>query len=116
MPLNCCYFVDKAAAVGVAPALKYFGSILHCSAVFTQNLGQTRAALAVPLQFFLDALVVIKVDLQKNRLQLLDVRIFPFLHSNTPCVVIILHRGPFVYCPFLQGQSKLPDPNIYYRT
>ena len=41
MPSDCCYFVDKAAAAGAAPALYYFGSILHCSAVFTQNLGQT---------------------------------------------------------------------------
>ena len=42
MPIDCCYFVDKAAAAGAAPALNNFGSILHCSAVFTQNLGQTR--------------------------------------------------------------------------
>lgn len=41
MPSDCCYFVDKAAAAGAAPALYYFGSILHCSAEFTQNLGQT---------------------------------------------------------------------------
>ena len=45
MPSDCCYFVDKAAAACAAPALKYFGSILHCSAVFTQNLGQTLAEL-----------------------------------------------------------------------
>ena len=43
MPSDCCYFVDKAAAAGAAPALYYFGSILHCPAVFTQNLGQTQA-------------------------------------------------------------------------
>ena len=42
MPSECCYFVDKAAAADAAPALYYFGSILHCFAVFTQNLGQTR--------------------------------------------------------------------------
>ena len=42
MPSDCCYFVDKAAAAAAAPALYYFGSILHCFAVFTQNLGQTR--------------------------------------------------------------------------
>ena len=42
MPLDCCYSVDKAAAAGAAPALKKFCSILHCPAVFTQNLGQTR--------------------------------------------------------------------------
>ena len=41
MPSECCYFVDKAAAADAAPALYYFGSILHCFAVFTQNLGQT---------------------------------------------------------------------------
>ena len=41
MPSDCCYFVDKAAAAGAAPALYYFGSILHCISVFTQNLGQT---------------------------------------------------------------------------
>ena len=41
MPSDCCYFIDKAAAAGAAPALNYFGSILHCFAVFTQNLGQT---------------------------------------------------------------------------
>ena len=41
MPSDCCYFVDKAATAGAAPALKHFGSILHCFAVFTQNLGQT---------------------------------------------------------------------------
>ena len=41
MSSDCCYFVDKAATADAAPALKYFGSILHCSAVFTQNLGQT---------------------------------------------------------------------------
>ena len=43
MPSDCCYFIDKAAAAGAAPALNYFGSILHCFAVFTQNLGQTLA-------------------------------------------------------------------------
>ena len=43
MPSDCCYFVDKAAAADAAPALYYFGSILHCFAVFTQNLGQTRS-------------------------------------------------------------------------
>ena len=42
MPSDCCYFVDKAAAAGAAPALYYFGSILHCISVFTQNLGQTQ--------------------------------------------------------------------------
>ena len=42
MPSDCCYFVDKAAAAGAAPALNYFGSILRCPAVFTQNWGQTR--------------------------------------------------------------------------
>ena len=42
MPSDCCYFVDKAATAGAAPALNYFGSILHCFVVFTQNLGQTR--------------------------------------------------------------------------
>ena len=42
MPSDCCYFVDKAAAAGAAPALNYFGSIVHCPAVFTQNWGQTR--------------------------------------------------------------------------
>ena len=42
MPSDCCYFVDKAAAAAAAPALYYFGSILHCPAVFTQILGQTR--------------------------------------------------------------------------
>lgn len=41
MPSDCCYFVDKAAAAAAAPALYYFGSILHCPAVFTQILGQT---------------------------------------------------------------------------
>ena len=42
MPSECCYFVDKAAAADAAPALYYFGSILHCPAVFTQNLEQTQ--------------------------------------------------------------------------
>lgn len=42
MPSDCCYFVDKAAAAGAAPALYYLGSIFHYFAVFTQNLGQTR--------------------------------------------------------------------------
>ena len=41
MPSDCCYFVVKAAAADAAPALNYFSSILHRSAVFTQNLGQT---------------------------------------------------------------------------
>ena len=41
MPIDRCYFVDKAAAADAAPALYYFGSILHCFTVFTQNLGQT---------------------------------------------------------------------------
>ena len=45
MPSDCCYFVGKAAAAGAAPALKYFCSILHCPAVFTQNWGQTRVRL-----------------------------------------------------------------------
>ena len=42
MPSDCCYFVDKAAAAGAAPALYYLGSIFHYFAVFTQNLGQTQ--------------------------------------------------------------------------
>ena len=50
MPSDCCYFVDKAAAAGAAPALYYFGSILHCFAVFTQNLGQTPGWRKVLLQ------------------------------------------------------------------
>ena len=41
MPSDCCYFVDKAAAAGAAPALKYFRSILHHNLAFTQNLGLT---------------------------------------------------------------------------
>ena len=45
MPSDCCYFVVKAAAADAAPALNYFSSILHRSAVFTQNLGQTRGDL-----------------------------------------------------------------------
>ena len=47
MPSECCYFVDKAAAADAAPALYYFGSILHCFAVFTQNLGQTHIFLSI---------------------------------------------------------------------
>ena len=42
MPIDCCYFVDKAAAANAAPALQYFDSIFHHFAVVTQNLGQTR--------------------------------------------------------------------------
>ena len=42
MPIDCCYFVDKAAAAGAAPAFQYFDSIFHHFAVVTQNLGQTR--------------------------------------------------------------------------
>ena len=34
--------------------------------------------------------------------------IVPF-HDKTPYVVIILHRGPFVYCPFLLGQVSLKN-------
>ena len=41
MPIDCCYFVDKAAAAGAAPAFQYFDSIFHHFAVVTQNLGQT---------------------------------------------------------------------------
>ena len=52
MPSDCCYFVDKAAAAGAAPALNYFGSILHCPAVFTQNLGQTRGLLLCTIRAF----------------------------------------------------------------
>ena len=48
MPIDCCYFVDKAAAAGAAPALKNFCSILHCPAVFTQNLGPLLADLIQP--------------------------------------------------------------------
>ena len=48
MPIDCCYFVDKAAAAGAAPALKKFCSILHCPAVFTQNLGPLLADLIQP--------------------------------------------------------------------
>ena len=47
MPSDCCYFVVKAAAADAAPALNYFSSILHRSAVFTQNLGQTRSVLTL---------------------------------------------------------------------
>ena len=47
MPSDCCYFVGKAAAAGAAPALKYFCSILHCPAVFTQNWGQTYTRLEI---------------------------------------------------------------------
>ena len=47
MPSDCCYFVVKAAAADAAPALNYFSSILHRSAVFTQNLGQTPLQLEV---------------------------------------------------------------------
>ena len=50
MPSDCCYFVVKAAAADAAPALNYFSSILHRSAVFTQNLGQTLQE--VPERFF----------------------------------------------------------------
>ena len=41
MPIDCCYFVDKAAAANAAPAFQYFDSIFHHFAVVTQNLGQT---------------------------------------------------------------------------
>ena len=41
MPSDCCYFVEKAAAAGAAPAFQYFDSIFHHFAVVTQNLGQT---------------------------------------------------------------------------
>ena len=44
MPSDCCYFVEKAAAAGAAPAFQYFDSIFHHFAVVTQNLGQTRKA------------------------------------------------------------------------
>ena len=43
MPSDCCYFVDKAAAAGAAPAFQYFDSIFHHFAVVTQNLGQTQS-------------------------------------------------------------------------
>lgn len=42
MPIDCCYFVDKAAAANAAPAFQYFDSIFHHFAVVTQNLGQTQ--------------------------------------------------------------------------
>ena len=42
MPSDCCYFVEKAAAAGAAPAFQYSDSIFHHFAVVTQNLGQTR--------------------------------------------------------------------------
>ena len=42
MPSDCCYFVEKAAAAGAAPAFQYFDSIFHHFAVVTQNLGQTQ--------------------------------------------------------------------------
>lgn len=41
MPIDRCYFVDKAAAANAAPAFQYFDSIFHHFAVVTQNLGQT---------------------------------------------------------------------------
>lgn len=44
MPSDCCYFVEKAAAAGAAPAFQYFDSIFHHFAVVTQNLGQTPKA------------------------------------------------------------------------
>ena len=56
MPSDCCYFVDKAAAAGAAPALYYFGSILHCFAVFTQNLGQTLCLMGLLAFHFVYAL------------------------------------------------------------
>ena len=46
MPSDCCYFVEKAAAAGAAPAFQYFDSIFHHFAVVTQNLGQTQKPLA----------------------------------------------------------------------
>ena len=49
MPSDCCYFVVKAAAADAAPAFNYFSSILHRSAVFTQNLGQNRVRLSIDL-------------------------------------------------------------------
>ena len=45
MPSDCCYFVEKAAAAGAAPAFQYFDSIFHHFAVVTQNLGQTHLCL-----------------------------------------------------------------------
>ena len=39
--LGLLFFCRQAAAAGAAPALNYFGSIFHYSAVFTQNLGKT---------------------------------------------------------------------------
>ena len=43
MPIDRCYFVDKAAAANAAPAFQYFDSIFHHFAVVTQNLGQTQS-------------------------------------------------------------------------
>ena len=57
MPSECCYFVDKAAAADAAPALYYFGSILHCPAVFTQNLGQTHCFAARSHSAILDGFI-----------------------------------------------------------
>ena len=49
MPSDCCYFVEKAAAAGAAPAFQYFDSIFHHFAVVTQNLGQTQSLISVPV-------------------------------------------------------------------
>ena len=51
MPSDCCYFVEKAAAAGAAPAFQYFDSIFHHFAVVTQNLGQTRGFFHRPRAF-----------------------------------------------------------------
>ena len=49
MPIDCCYFVEKAAAANAAPAFQYFDSIFHHFAVVTQNLGQTPGISSVSL-------------------------------------------------------------------
>ena len=42
MPTDCCYFVDKAAAVHAASAFNNYFALFCTKTVFTQTLGQTK--------------------------------------------------------------------------
>ena len=116
MPSDCCYFVVKAAAADAAPALNYFSSILHRSAVFTQNLGQTRYKLVFALSKAADRLNQIRIFQFCNEIPCGSNRIL--CNRTLACVqpvnrnIFALNRNPSPQCWLQVGQnhSDTADP------
>ena len=97
MPSDCCYFVDKAAAADAAPALYYFGSILHCFAVFTQNLGQTHNPIIEALNGWMKDELFLDFDLAHTQdvPALLDQYVFYF--NNKRQHAALGYKSPVQY-------------------